>query len=137
MGEYDRDPSPVGDNELAKILARGSRNKGLAERYGSTQSQEGRASASSATGSEVEKESLGWESAGRTPIKISNNTKDSIAMMDASQGRGLTSPKPRVAGSSTSTEPTSKAPAATSTNKDDGSDSDDLEYVSNPFEDED
>ena len=187
--EYDQDPSPVSENELAKIIARGggsggaSTNKSssgkaraLADRYGLGIKNGGRASpsttqaasgAASATGSQYS----GWDEAGRTPISIKDNTSsastpraatpagdankthvDSVALMDSASGRGVTSPRLDRSPTKEST-PSSTAAAQTATPssatgvgstapakhdaEDVNDDSDDLEYVSNPFEDED
>ncbi|PWY98778.1 hypothetical protein BCV70DRAFT_201576 [Testicularia cyperi] len=182
VSEYDRDPAPVSDNDLAKIISRGSnsgsstggsgsnfngsagsgnRAKALADRYGlgiikkSSSSTSAPRSGASSTSADTSSAFSGWEDAGRTPISITDNTankssgpmptaaKDSIALMDGAQGRGLMSPRSEgadKAGSST----TGARPVSVSTSQtqrtdkhDDGNDSDDLEYVSNPFEDED
>ncbi|KAN0064953.1 hypothetical protein ACQY0O_002011 [Thecaphora frezii] len=172
IGEYDRDPSPVGENELAKILARGrgssssttrpdnGKGRVLANRYGL-----GGASPENATGSPRGEADgaggySGWDEAGRTPIRLSDNLgggdnrrKDSVAMMDSAQGRGVTSPSRTslqgdhagiaaagaagVAAGAAVGLGLGAAGGSASSVGDDGSDSDDLEYVSNPFEDED
>lgn len=173
--EYDQDPSPVSDNELAKIISRGGGARGssdasggkaraLAERYGLGIKNGGRSGAgASQTGGSAAGASdyAGWDQAGRTPISISDNTvkavqekrSDSIDRMDGAGGRGITSP--RLDRSPTKETPTATkvgaaavggaaigagAGAALAAKHDDGDadgDSDDLEYVSNPFEDED
>ncbi|SPO20208.1 uncharacterized protein UTRI_00601_B [Ustilago trichophora] len=191
--EYDQDPSPVSDNELAKIISRGGagsasaassdksaagKTRALAERYGLGIKNTGRASpaaSQSATGptSTGASDYAGWEQAGRTPISIKDNTStateankgnvDSVALMDSAQGRGITSPRPdrsptkeispttatATSGSSTAASAGAVGAgaavgagigAATLAKHDDDAnddDSDDLEYVSNPFEDED
>lgn len=187
--EYDQDPSPVSENELAKIISRGGGSGGasankpssgkaraLADRYGLGIKNAGRASpsttqgtsgAASATGSQY----AGWDEVGRTPISINDNTSsastpraatpasdankthlDSVALMDSAGGRGITSPRPDRSPSKESTPfSTAAAQSATSSSAagngstapakpdadDANDDSDDLEYVSNPFEDED
>lgn len=178
--EYDQDPSPVSDNELAKIISRGGgagaaggasdksaagKARALAERYGLGIKGAGRGGASTTqaagTGaSSSEAEFAGWDQAGRTPISIKDNTanatsaepksKDSVALMDSAQGRGLTTPRPADASvpaaatgaavgavAATAAGATSVGSAHTHHDHDDANDSDDLEYVSNPFEDED
>ncbi|TKY90761.1 hypothetical protein EX895_000759 [Sporisorium graminicola] len=174
--EYDQDPSPVSENELAKIISRGGggsagssspstagKARALAERYGLGINNANRTgSGSAASGGAADY--AGWEQAGRTPIVITDNTanvgagegKDSVALMDAAGGRGVTSP--RVARSpARQPSPVKAAGAAgvaaavgagagvgvgavaldTHEGHDLNDDSDDLEYVSNPFEDED
>ena len=170
--EYDQDPSPVSDNELAKIISRGGGGAGgaasgekgsaagkaraLAERYGLGIKNTGRASPAAAQPAPAS-DYAGWDQAGRT-ISIRDKTaeagkNDAVARMDAAQGRGVTSPRPdpspKDAPSSTATAAAAGvgvgagaaagAGAATLAKHDDdpNDDSDDLEYVSNPFEDED
>ncbi len=172
--EYDQDPSPVSDNELAKIISRGGaggssdasggKARALAERYGLGIKNGGRGGAgASQTGGSAAGASdyAGWDQAGRTPISISDNTvkavqekrSDSIDRMDGAGGRGITSPRlDRSPTKETSTATKvgaaavggaavgAGAGAAVAAKHDDGEadgDSDDLEYVSNPFEDED
>lgn len=119
--EYDQDPSPVSENELAKIISRGGgaggassnqsaagKARALADRYGLGIKNAGRGGAGASTsrgGSTDASEFAGWDQAGRTPISISDNTggskvagadknqKDSIALMDSASGRGITSPR--------------------------------------------
>lgn len=184
--EYDQDPSPVSENELAKIISRGGgvggassnpsaagKARALAERYGLGIKNGGRGSAgtSQATGGDSASASdyADWDQAGRTPISINDNTaggkrseteknqKDSVALMDSASGRGITSPRldrspTKEAASSGVAGKTAAAGAAGATavgagtaaialdkheDADANDDSDDLEYVSNPFEDED
>ncbi|EST06468.1 Ubiquitin system component Cue [Kalmanozyma brasiliensis GHG001] len=179
--EYDQDPSPVSENELAKIIQRGGGSGGssnnasagkaraLAERYGLGIKNGGRdgagAAQSGTTSTTGASDFAGWDQAGRTPISISDNTTpkasegkasmDSIARMDAASGRGITSPrldrspsKERATGGKVGAAAVGGAAvgagvgAALGSEHDDGDadgdgDSDDLEYVSNPFEDED
>ncbi|SPO21124.1 uncharacterized protein UTRI_00601 [Ustilago trichophora] len=190
--EYDQDPSPVSDNELAKIISRGGagssgaasfdksaagKTRALAERYGLGIKNTGRASpaaSQSANGatSTGASDYVGWEQAGRTPISIKDNTVttegskgnvDSVALMDSAQGRGITSPRPDRSPTKETAHTLASATNGSSTaataagvgagaavgagigaatlakHEDDANDddSDDLEYVSNPFEDED
>lgn len=184
--EYDQDPSPVSENELAKIISRGAGSsasgaesekttsgnaRAMADRYGlgirnAGRSNSGSTQSGAATGSS---DHVGWDQAGRTPISIKDNTTsantqssaneagkkslDSIAKMDSASGRGITSPRldrsPTKETSSTNSTGVAAAAAtgaaggvgatALAKNHDDdpNDDSDDLEYVSNPFEDED
>ncbi|CBQ67942.1 conserved hypothetical protein [Sporisorium reilianum SRZ2] len=156
--EYDQDPSPVSENELAKIISRGGgaasnpnaggKARALAERYGLGIKG---AKAGSAAGGASTPEYAGWDQAGRTPITISDNTHDAVAMMDKAGGRGVTSPREGAAqgsgkgvvaaGVGAGAVVGAAAGAAVATDKHDehdpNDDSDDLEYVSNPFEDED
>lgn len=184
---FDHDASPVGENELANVLARGRSSgeagqKGAVYRSGSPVSAVSgaghKSSASnvadrykkvaSATGGtgrtpsgmapptySEEQESdndLSWDDAGRTgekrpfePIKVKeaaagssseqvdnisqhNNAssapsaqhRSAVSLMEASTGRGISSPKPTPGGAKGHEE-----------------EEDDLEYVANPFEDED
>lgn len=173
---FDRDPSPVGDNELEKILARGRNDSAsgdslpakksslgnIADRYKKVaggQRQGGSKSSSMSKNDGIDDDAddanFGWDDAGRTgggkateksfePIKISDNSVDTpptsaksqpqrtaVSLMEGSTGRGITSPK-------SGTHAESDKNAAThqdAHNHDD--DDDDLEYVANPFEDED
>lgn len=184
--EYDQDPSPVSENELAKIISRqggaggassnpsaAGKARALAERYGLGIKNAGRggvAASQNTSGSAHASDYAGWDQAGRTPISISDNTsgskvsepdknqKNSIALMDSASGRGITSPRldrspTKETGSGGVTNKTAAAAgvagaaavgagvgAITLASHDDNDlndDSDDLEYVSNPFEDED
>lgn len=151
---FDKDPTPVDDNELAKILARGredNKKPSMADRYKKVAANSRTTSKENVLDQEDDDEELGWDDAGRTgnaapsfePIKISNNSsedsdlkgpdkskfrlsntpRNAVSLMEGSAGRGLTSPKP------------SSAKGVDDDGDDD--DSNDLEYVSNPFEDED
>ncbi|CCF54281.1 hypothetical protein NDA11_001028 [Ustilago hordei] len=108
--EYDQDPSPVSENELAKIISRGrgGRARALADRYGLGIKNTGRANSASTQGGAGAESSdyAGWDQAGRAPISIKDNTNskrfaddadkkrlDSIARMDSAGGRGITSPR--------------------------------------------
>lgn len=172
---FDRDPSPVGENELAKILARGRNDSAsgdssparknslgnVADRYkkvAAGQRQGGSKSSSMSKNDGIDDNAdddtnLGWDDAGRTggmsagksfePIKISDNSVDSpptsakstsqrtaVSLMEGSAGRGVTSP--RLGNHADSDKSGSHHNA-----HNDGDDDDDLEYVANPFEDED
>lgn len=177
---FDRDPSPVGDNELAKILARGRNsgsgdddgyrigsgpNVGAARKpsLGSIADRYKKVAAKQRSGPSQEQkysggnddDNLGWDDAGRTdrqaeagksfePIKISDRSsasdtiatadkastqRNAVSLMEGSTGRGLTSPTTAGAGG--------KSGAHVDKEADDDDDDDDLEYVANPFEDED
>lgn len=111
--EYDQDPSPVSENELAKIISRGGagsassnpstagKARALAERYGLGIKNANRAgSSTTSVGASGASDYAGWEQAGRTPISITDNTtkagearQDSVALMDTAGGRGVTSPR--------------------------------------------
>lgn len=123
-----------------------------------------------------DEEELGWESAGRAPAPISirdnsrvapgapstplregksstGSNRDAVDRMEASTGRGLTSPKPKSPAAAPIGAAAAGAAAAgvagtaaadgdeqtkSKARSDDGSsDGEDLEYVSNPFDDED
>ena len=137
---------------MAKILARGreeGKRPSVAERYKSVSSGSSR-NASRDKGDDGD-EPLGWDDAGRTgaragssvapsfePIRISTNEgaetqpkaklsstpRNAVSLMEGSAGRGLTSPQ---------------RTSAKKNSSDDGADDegDDLEYVANPFEDDD
>lgn len=206
---FDRDASPVSDNELAKILARGRNDGGrgssssssnqtgvggratglgsAADRYkksgpGPARSPSGSEQPRSSTTAEEEDDDLGWDDAGRTgaskegtnkpfePIKIQDTTYAGIEVgADKAAEPGVEASVPESAspsagtttrnsvslmdertegrsGTPVSQPKTGKAPTANATasgteaqSRDDGDDgnSDDLEYVANPFEDED
>ena len=170
---FDRDPSPVGENELAKILARGRNDSAsgdssparknslgnIADRYkkvaGGRQSGSKPASMSKNDGidDDADEANFGWDDAGRTggtkdgksfePIKINDNSLDTpptsaksqsqrnaVSLMEGSAGRGITSPR-----FGSHAESDKNAIHQDAHNNDD--DDDDLEYVANPFEDED
>jgi hypothetical protein len=154
---FDKDPEPVGDDELAKILARGreeGKKPSIADRYkkvslpGNPRTQS-REYLSEKHGAD---DTLGWDDAGRTdvkavapsfePIRISDNStlaisseeksksaarsaspRNAVSLMEGSTGRGLTSPH--------------RASADANDENEDDDASDDLEYVANPFEDDD
>ncbi|MCO5584947.1 hypothetical protein L7F22_038879 [Adiantum nelumboides] len=171
---FDRDPSPVGENELAKILARGRNDSAsgdssparknslgnIADRYKKVaggQRQGGSKSSSMSKNDGLDDDAddanFGWDDAGRTgdktggksfePIKISDNSVDTpptsaksqsqrtaVSLMEGSAGRGITSPR-----LGSHAESDKNATHQDAHNNDD--DDDDLEYVANPFEDED
>lgn len=150
---FDKDPAPVGENELAKILARGredNKKASIVDRYKN-------ASRSNSTNSvkkhqdEDDDDALGWDDAGRTgnekerePIKISDNSVDSIAtkIQDQSKLKPTASPRNAVSLMEGSAGRGVTSPHRSSSDKiddinDDDDDGNDLEYVSNPFEDED
>ncbi|UZJ55498.1 hypothetical protein CBS101457_004818 [Exobasidium rhododendri] len=158
---FDKDPEPVGDNELAKVLARGredGKKKSIADRYKKVSSPS--YSRSESRDQDEEKgdvdDTFGWDDAGRTdvksvapsfePIRISDNStvstgssggkvkqaaavplanspRNAVSLMEGSTGRGLTSPQ------------RASTDAHDDIEEDDASD--DLEYVANPFEDDD
>lgn len=170
---FDKDPTPVDDNELAKILARGreeAKKPSISERYKKVSSTNLRTqSKPNVEVQDEDDEELGWDDAGRTgsikntaattttssssaapsfePIRISDNSmassensttrsneeksklrlsntpRNAVSLMESSTGRGLTSPQ--------------RSSARTGEEDGDDDDSNDLEYVSNPFEDED
>lgn len=148
---FDSDASPVGDNELAKVLARGRNPAQSGHSTGSPPSGSGRRSSvnnndrykkdshtpgrPSGEHNNDQGDTLSWEDAGRTkdskpfePIKVHGEPSESaprnaVSLMESSAGRGISSPKSLQAGSKSS--------------HNDDDDDDDLEYVANPFEDED
>lgn len=191
---YDRDPAPVGNVELAALLARGSAPPSKADRILGTRASAGafddrygssanaaRPSAAAANKAqpaapaEEEEEELGWGDVGRAPpakagkskIAINDNTKplpaavvpkpaasagDSVNKMDAAAGRGLISPTSSSAaakgvalgagaGAAAGVGAAAVLGAGSAAHEDDDEDDEeggsDLEYVSNPFENDD
>lgn len=158
---FDRDPSPVGDNELANILARGRSEEGqrgtgkasISDRYKQVISDQRVNMKARRSGSRHEQEdddddgdaALGWDDAGRTsakgkgpatesaaafqPIKIADNSEPSTPIADAKTGQRTT-----VSLLDNSGE---KKHLTQQTGHQDDDDDDDLEYVANPFEDDD
>lgn len=182
--EYDQDPSPVSENELAKIISRGGaggasgaaldrsgggKARTLSERYGLGIKNAGRASPStspSATGNSTDiSDFAGWDQAGRTAISIKDNTAANSGPLtseaekkhfDSTHGRASPSSRPDPTASKEAAPPSASTASAAAVGSvgaagvgpdaamhakrdddDAGDDSDDLEYVSNPFEDED
>lgn len=151
-------PSPKPDRNSAAAFASG-RNKAFADRYGrasgSTASGRGQGPAQSNTQGAESEEFLGWDAAGRTsdaqmhaPITLTDNTANSN---DPKANTGLSVGTAAGTGAAIGAGAGLAAGAATSpihlmdqasgqglTPRGEGDDdSDDLEYVSNPFEDED
>ncbi|KAJ1030154.1 hypothetical protein NDA16_001066 [Ustilago loliicola] len=98
--EYDQDPSPVSENELAKIISRGGggstggaasdktssgKARALADRYGLGIKNTGRSnSASTQSGAGTgSSDYAGWDQAGQTPISIKDNTTSASAPISA------------------------------------------------------
>ncbi|PWN48433.1 hypothetical protein IE53DRAFT_407086 [Violaceomyces palustris] len=141
MGDYDKDPAPVGENELAKIIARGRNDSSSEERRGgggvlSQLGGKGRAlaerySSSSSSSSSSSPSSSGWDQAGRTGgsgggrISLKDNTRP--WSQDASGGQGVTTKDPislmdGAAGRGLTTSPKARSTPATASATEDGGD---------------